>query len=108
MTDNDLKLPESVTKINIDNKDIYLIGTAHVSKESVEDVRVTIEAIKPDSVCVELCAGRFKSLTQKDAWKKMNIFKVIKDKRADFLLVQLIMSYFYKKLVEIYEAHLKK
>lgn len=94
------QLPQNVEVIQLDGKEIYLVGTAHLSKQSVEDVRTTIEAAQPNSVCVELCEPRYKTMTDKEAWKKMDIFKVIKDKKAMFLLAQLIMSSFYRKLGE--------
>ena len=75
MTDSETMLPDSVAHITLDGKNIYLVGTAHVSKESVDDVRETIESIKPDTICVELCPARHKSMTQQDSWKKMDIFK---------------------------------
>jgi pheromone shutdown-related protein TraB len=77
---------------------VYLVGTAHVSKQSVEDVRSTIEEVRPDSVCVELCQGRYKSLVSKEAWEKMNIFSVLREGKSLFFLAQLVMSSFYRRL----------
>ena len=94
------QLPKSVTVLQLDGKEIYLVGTAHLSKQSVEDVHTTIEIAQPNSVCVELCEPRYKTMTDKEAWKKMDIFKVIKDKKAMFLLAQLVMSSFCRKLGE--------
>jgi pheromone shutdown-related protein TraB len=94
------QLSENVYHVALDGKDIYLVGTAHVSKESVEDVRNTVEIVKPNSICVELCAARHKTLMQRDAWQQMNIFKVLKEKKALFLLAQLIMTSFYRRLGE--------
>lgn len=101
MTDADSKLPESVCKITTgDGRNIFLVGTAHVSKQSVEDVKKTVEMVNPDSICVELCEARYKSLIKRDIWKNMDIFKVVKEKKAVLLLAQLIMSSFYRKLGE--------
>ena len=97
---NELQLPQSVEVVNVDGKEIYLVGTAHLSKQSVEDVRAVIQIVRPNSVCVELCQPRYKTMTDKEAWKKMDVFKVIRDKKAMFLLAQLIMSSFYRKLGE--------
>ena len=97
MIDSNL-LPKSVEQITLAEKEIYVVGTAHVSAESVEDVRATVDAVGPDSICIELCAARHKALVQKDNWKKMDIFKVIKEKRALFLLAQLILNSFYTRL----------
>lgn len=100
MTEQNNTLPSSVKKIVVDDKEVYLIGTAHVSKESVEDVKTTVDLINPDTICVELCKSRYKSIVQRDKWKKMDIFKIVKEKKALFLLAQLIMSSFYKRLGE--------
>ena len=37
---------------------VYLVGTAHFSKESCEDVKRVIEATQPDIVMLELCKAR--------------------------------------------------
>lgn len=101
MTNADFKLPESVRTITTEEgKNIFLVGTAHVSKQSVEDVRITVETVNPNSICVELCEARYKSLIRRDIWKNMDIFKVIKEKKAVLLLAQLVMSSFYRKLGE--------
>lgn len=84
--------------IQLGDKNIYLIGTAHVSKNSAEIVKNFIESEKPDSICVELCPSRFKSITNPDNWKKMDIIAVIKEKKALLLLVNLILSAFQKRL----------
>ncbi len=77
MDTEELSLPASVRKIIVNGKEIYLVGTAHVSHESVQDVRNTIEAVRPDTVCVELDQGRYKNLTDQDRWKKTNLSEVI-------------------------------
>lgn len=100
MPEQNTKLPERVSMVALDGKEIYLVGTAHVSKQSVEDVRTTIQTIKPDTVAVELCPARHQALTQQDNWEKMNIFKIIREKKSLFLLIQLTLSAFYKRLGE--------
>ncbi len=100
MTEAGVELPESVEFVEVEGKEVYLVGTAHVSKESVEDVRMTVESVRPDGVAVELCEPRYKTLVEKEAWKKMNIFKIIREKKGVFFLAQLIMSAFYRKIGE--------
>ena len=91
-------LPESVTAVDLGEKTIYLVGTAHVSHQSVADVRTVMETIEPDTVCVELCPSRHKAIVQPENWKQMDIFKIVKEHKALFVLVQLIMSSFYRKI----------
>lgn len=97
---SEVSLPDRVLVINVDGRQIYVVGTAHVSQESVDDVRTTVEQVNPDTICVELCPARHKAITQQDNWKKMDIFKVIKQKKAVLLLAQLVMSSFYRRLGE--------
>ena len=85
-------------RLQVDDKEIILIGTAHVSKESAELVREVIETEKPDTVCVELCPSRYQSIRQKANWQDMNIIKVIKEKKAFLLLSNLLLASFQKRI----------
>lgn len=97
----DLELPKSVRKIELDNdRVLYLVGTAHVSKQSVEDVRNTIEAVAPEAVCVELDDARYRNLIDTERWKKTNVGKIIREGKAMLLLSSLIMSSFQKRIGE--------
>lgn len=91
---------DNIERIKLDNKEIILIGTAHVSKKSAEQVKEIIENEEPDSVCVELDEERFSSIGNEDKWKEMDIFKVIKQKKSLLLLVNLIISSFQKRLAK--------
>jgi len=84
----------------IEDKDITLVGTAHVSKESVNLVNAVIDVERPDTVCVELCPSRYQSITQRDRWKDMNIIKVIKEKKAFLLLSNLMLASFQKRIAD--------
>lgn len=90
----------NVHRLNIDNKEIILVGTAHVSKKSAEEVKEIIEKEQPDSVCVELDEDRYKSIAERNKWKNMDIIKVIKEKRAMILLINLILSTYQKKMAK--------
>ena len=83
-----------------DGKEILLVGTAHVSKDSAREVKELIEQEKPDSVCVELCTARHNSIKNRNKWKNMDIITIIKQKKALLLLVNLILSSFQKRLAQ--------
>ncbi|MBN2706965.1 MAG: TraB/GumN family protein [Deltaproteobacteria bacterium] len=93
-----LELPGSVRHLTVAGKDIYLVGTAHVSAKSVTEVETTIRTVAPDTVAVELCPPRHQAMTRKEHWQQMDIIKVIKEKKALLLLAQLILSAFYRRL----------
>jgi pheromone shutdown-related protein TraB len=83
-----------------DGKEILLVGTAHVSKDSAREVKELIEQEKPDSVCVELCSARYNSINNPNKWKNMDIITIIKQKKALLLLANLILSSFQKRLAQ--------
>jgi len=90
----------SVDRLNYLNKELIIIGTAHVSKKSVEEVKQIIENEKPDSVCIELCNSRYESIVDQESWKKMDIVKVIKERKSTLLLVNLILSAFQGRIAQ--------
>jgi pheromone shutdown-related protein TraB len=88
----------NVTRIHLDDKEYILIGTAHVSRQSAQQVKEVIEAERPDSVCVELDEQRYQAMMDENRWKDTDIFKVIKEKKASLLLVNLAVSAFQKRI----------
>nr|WP_285853627.1 TraB/GumN family protein [Oceanobacillus luteolus] len=86
--------------MEINGKEIILIGTAHVSKQSAEQVKEVIEQERPDSVCIELDEQRYQSITDGNKWQEMDIFKVIKQKKASLLLMNLAISSFQKRMAK--------
>ncbi len=91
-------IEENITRIHMDGKEFILIGTAHVSKHSAQQVKEVIEAEKPDSVCVELDEQRYQAITEGNKWSDMDIFKVIKENKATLLLMNLALSSFQKRM----------
>ncbi|MEG6615827.1 TraB/GumN family protein [Peptococcaceae bacterium 1198_IL3148] len=91
---------ENITRIALDDKEFILIGTAHVSKRSAELVKEVIEYEKPDSVCIELDEQRYKTVTEGNKWQDTDIFKIIKEKKATLLLINLVMSSFQKRIAK--------
>ena len=91
---------ENVHRITLGGREIILIGTAHVSRESADLVERTIDKEKPDTVCVELCKPRYEAIRQRDKWQETDIVKVIREKRTSILLSQLIMASLQRKIAQ--------
>lgn len=91
---------DQITRLHVNNKEIILVGTAHVSKTSAEQVKEVIEAEQPDSVCIELDEQRYQSIMDSNKWKDMDIFRVIKEKKATLLLINLAVSSFQKRMAK--------
>jgi pheromone shutdown protein TraB len=91
-------LPSGVATAVLEGKTVYVVGTAHVSAQSVQDVRAAIAAVQPDVVAIELCEPRYQGMVKKAAWRQTNLFQVIKQGKATFLLAQLALQSFYRRL----------
>jgi len=89
---------ENVHRITLEGRQITLIGTAHVSRESIDLVEQVIDTEAPDTVCVELCQPRYEAIRQKEKWQETDIVKVIREKRASLLLSQLVMASLQRKI----------
>ena len=85
------------------DKNVILVGTAHVSRESAQQVSHTIQQEKPDTVCVELCQSRYQSIRQKERWQETDIVKVIKEKKSFLLLSNLLLASFQKRIAKKFD-----
>jgi pheromone shutdown-related protein TraB len=88
----------NVTVLEQDGRTIYLVGTAHVSDASVREVQQVIEQVQPDVVCIELCQARYNALTSDEAWKNLDVFKVIREGKTLFLLANLAIGAYQRRI----------
>jgi pheromone shutdown-related protein TraB len=95
-----MKEEQNKHHLTFEDKEIILLGTAHVSKESADMVEKVINEEKPDTVCIELCQSRYQALTQKNKWQDTDLIKVIREKKAFLLLSNLMLASFQKKIGE--------
>ena len=84
------------------NDNIILVGTAHISKESVEEVKKAIKEHKPDVVAVELCKRRHEAITKKDKWENTPVTKLLRSNNAYLMLAQTFLSSIQRRLGKEY------
>jgi pheromone shutdown-related protein TraB len=94
----------NLTYLKFDEKDFILVGTAHVSKESIRLAKSVIEQEKPDTVCVELCSSRFQAIQQEDRWQNTDIVKIVKEKKSFLLLSNLLLASFQKRIAKQFDV----
>ncbi len=82
-----------------------MVKTAHVSKNSVEDVRKCIEEVNPDAICIELDKDRYDKLKNPNNWRDQDISKIIKEKKVGFLLVNIILASFQRRMAKNMDAN---
>lgn len=91
---------QNITRLTYEDKEIILVATAHVSKESVALVKEVIAAEQPDSVCIELDEDRYQNMENPKAWESTDLIKVIKEKRVGFLAANLFLGSYQKRLAK--------
>jgi pheromone shutdown-related protein TraB len=91
---------EPVEHVERDGIDYALLGTAHVSRTSAEAVQRLLESGHYDAVAIELCASRYQSLTERDAWRDMNLFAIIREGKAGMMMASLALSAYQKRIAE--------
>ncbi|MBR0154551.1 MAG: TraB/GumN family protein, partial [Treponema sp.] len=84
--------------LTLGDRKITLIGTAHVSKESIEEVKNEITSEKPDCVAIELDERRYSSMTDPESWKNLDIIKVLKRHEGFLMLANLVLGSFQKRM----------
>lgn len=91
---------DTVQRLDLAGREIVLVGTAHVSRESVEEVDRVVRGEAPDRVCVEIDEGRYRSMTDGEAWEKLDVAKVLKEGKGFLLMANLVLSSFQRRLGE--------
>jgi pheromone shutdown-related protein TraB len=95
-----LELGPNVTLLERDGRRFYLVGTAHISEKSVREVRDTIEKVRPDTVAVELCDTRYQAIMDESRWRKLDIFQVIRQGKVLFVLANLALAAYQRRMGE--------
>ncbi|EGO8594461.1 TraB/GumN family protein [Enterococcus faecalis] len=95
---------ELVRRIFLDEREIILVGTSHISKESAELVKEVIEKESPDTVCLEWDKARYNKYMNPDEWSDTDIVQVIKQKKLIVLISSVIYSLIQKHLAKINDS----
>jgi pheromone shutdown-related protein TraB len=89
---------ENAIRHTLGDREIIILGTAHVSRESVREVEEMIEREKPDRVCIEIDESRYRALSQGHRWKNLKITRILREKKGFLLLSNLILAAFQRRL----------
>ncbi|WP_010626615.1 TraB/GumN family protein [Halomonas sp. KM-1] len=77
-----------------------LLGTAHVSAESAEDVRRMIRSGEFDAVAIELCDARHHNLSNPDALAQQDLFEIFRQGKAGMVAANLALGAFQQRVAE--------
>ncbi|HLE96704.1 MAG TPA: TraB/GumN family protein [Candidatus Thermoplasmatota archaeon] len=82
----------------VERGNVVLVGTAHVSRKSVDEVRDAIRDVRPKVVAVELDPNRFQALTEKRRWEDTPITELLRGGRSFFILAQTMLASFQRRV----------
>ena len=91
---------QPVIEVQRDGVHYTLLGTAHVSKASIDAVNAAIDSGRFDAVAVELDEQRHKALTNPDAMAQLDLVKVIREKKVAPFAANLALAAYQRRLAE--------
>ena len=89
---------DTLTRVRLDDRDILILGTAHISRESVEQVGRVLREEHPDRVCIEIDQSRYRALTESARWKNLKITRALREGKGFLLFANLILASFQRRL----------
>ena len=91
---------EPIQSFSIDEGNITILGTAHVSRASADKAQELIQSGDFDVVCIELCQSRFKAMTDPNVLAKMDLFDVIRSGKASMVAASLALGSYQQRMAE--------
>ena len=91
---------QPIREITRDGVHYVLLGTAHVSRTSVEAVEQMAGSGDYDAIAVELCPARHQALTKQQQWKDMDLYRIIREKKAGLVMANLALGAYQRRIAE--------
>jgi len=95
---------QPMEEVHVNNTKITILGTAHVSKASADAVSELIETDQFDTIAIELCDSRYKSIVNPNSLTDMDLFEVIKTKKASMVAASLALGAYQQRLAEQFDV----
>jgi pheromone shutdown-related protein TraB len=93
---------QPIERVHRDGVEYVVLGTAHVSRASVDAVKALLASESFDAIAVELCESRAQGMRDPEAFKQMDLFRVIREGKAGMVAASLVLSTFQKRLADQY------
>jgi len=91
---------QPIREITRDGVDYVILGTAHVSRASVDAVRQMADSDDYDAIAVELCPARHQALTKEQQWQEMDLYRIIREKKAGLVMANLALGAYQRRIAE--------
>ena len=79
---------------------ITLLGTAHVSRTSAQEVEQQLLQNRYDAVAVELCVNRHSMIQNPDQLANMDLFRILREKKTAMVLANLALSAYQRRIAD--------
>jgi pheromone shutdown-related protein TraB len=93
---------QPIERVVRDGVEYVVLGTAHVSRSSVAAVEAMLAHEPFDAVAVELCPSRAAGMRDPEAFKQMDLFRVIREGKVGMVAASLVLSSFQQRLAGQY------
>jgi pheromone shutdown protein TraB len=93
-------MSKTVRRLSLGERSIVLVGTAHISPDSIAEVQDLIRGERPARVCVEIDSGRFAAMRDGQNWASLDIGKILKEGKGFLLMANLALSGFQRRMGE--------
>jgi pheromone shutdown-related protein TraB len=87
-------------RLTLDETEITLLGTAHVSRASADTVSALLASGQFDAVAVELCPSRYNAILSPDSLARMDLFKVLRQGKMPMVTASLALGAYQQRLAE--------
>ena len=74
------------------DENLRIIGTAHISKKSIETVLTEIDSWNPDIIAVELCESRLRALKEPEKLESETLLEIVKEGKAPMVILQSALA----------------
>jgi pheromone shutdown-related protein TraB len=91
-------MSQTEKRFSAGGREFILLGTAHISRESIDEVTAAIRNNTPDCVAIELDEQRLASIKNPDSWKSLDIVDVLKKGQGFVLMANLVLSSFQQRM----------
>ena len=97
---DDVLAMQPIARVQRGAVEYVLLGTAHVSRVSADAVRAMLQRESFDAVAVELCEPRYQSIRDPEAFRRLDLFQVIRQGKVGLIAANLALSAFQRRLAE--------
>ncbi len=95
---------QPIRTIQVGDTELTVLGTAHVSRSSADAVKELIQSGRFDTIAIELCQSRHDSIVNPNSLADMDLFEVIKNRKASMVAASLALGAYQQRLAEQFDV----